>query len=463
MINGLEGIPRSGKSYEAVAFHVLPMLQQGRKVITNLPLLVDQFAAIDPSYRDLIELRTRPGKVLGTWDPDRIDDKGNGNAFELFKEGEGQPRNPAEGVAVFGHVWDYYSTWKHPKTGRGPVFIIDEAHVALPDMGTDKQVVQWFKLHGHFNADVLLITQSFRDINQAIARLMAMIVICRKADILGKEGSYIRKVKAGYRGAVISTEERAYKPQYFGLYRSHTQGNSVAESAASDVKPMLPKLKLFTRIWWAFALAVTAWAFWPESKPVVKTSDMEWYKELKQLPPGGTLPAHAGGVLRAAQAEPVELVKDASQVVQPVADDEVPEPYASKGLHLTGRITYGSDVVYTFAVSASNARIATLDSRDLIAMGYKWQPLTDCAGVLRWGKKAQAITCDAPALATGAADKPLVYEVPQGGGAPTGSSHGPVRSVPMPQPAEPQAGQITQAEITPALRLRNPLYSGPAG
>lgn len=449
MINGLEGIPGSGKSYEAVAYHVLPMLQQGRRVITNLPLLVDQFAAMDPSYRDLIELRTRPGKILGTWDPDRVDEQGNGSAFRLFAPGEGAPREPADGVSVFGHVWDYFSTWKHPDTGAGPVFIVDEAHVALPDVGTDKQVIQWYKLHRHFNADVLLMTQSFRDMNQPIARLMAMIVICRKADILGKKGSYIRKVKSGYRGAILSTETREYKPQFFTLYRSHTQGNSVAESAATDVQPMLPKFRLFTRIWWAVSVAVLAWSFWPSEKPpLVKTSDMQLSKDLQRVPAG-----HALG-----PSGPVPRLPSASQPApQPPAQfeapaDEVPEPYASKGLHLTGRISYAGQIVHTFAVSSSGQRIASIDSRDLVAVGYKWEPMTDCAGMLRWGKKTQAVTCDAPAMASGASDRPHVVEVPRGGGAPTGSSHGPVRSVTVPDLPPRPPGYITPAEIPSALR-----------
>ena len=46
-VNLLLGSPGSGKSYEAVAFHVLPSLQAGRKVITNLPLNVDEFLKFD--------------------------------------------------------------------------------------------------------------------------------------------------------------------------------------------------------------------------------------------------------------------------------------------------------------------------------------------------------------------------------------------------------------------------------
>ena len=57
MINLLLGAPGGGKSYEAVVYHILPALEKGRKVITNLPLNIERIAAIDPAYSDLIEKR----------------------------------------------------------------------------------------------------------------------------------------------------------------------------------------------------------------------------------------------------------------------------------------------------------------------------------------------------------------------------------------------------------------------
>ena len=123
----------------------------------------------------MIELRKTPRPILGTWDASRVDpETGQGSAFALTIDGTTTPA--PEHVQPFGHVWDYYSTWKHPKTGRGPLFVIDEAHEAMPDIGTDPQVISWYKLHRHFNSDVLLMTQSFRDMNQKISRLMGMVM-----------------------------------------------------------------------------------------------------------------------------------------------------------------------------------------------------------------------------------------------------------------------------------------------
>lgn len=122
-------------------------------------------------------------------------------------------------------------------------------------------------------------------------------------------------------------------------------------------------------------------------------------------------------------------------VSEPLDDKGNPEPYGGKGIHLTGRISMHGKSVWTFAVSANGQRIASIDSVDLVKAGYRWDPLTDCAGMLHWAKKTTAVTCDAPALAQGTNDKPVVLEVPAGGGAPIGSSvPGYVRDLPLPPP-----------------------------
>ena len=46
MINLLIGTQGSGKSYEAVVFHIIPAIEKGRQVITNLPLNIEHFRAV---------------------------------------------------------------------------------------------------------------------------------------------------------------------------------------------------------------------------------------------------------------------------------------------------------------------------------------------------------------------------------------------------------------------------------
>lgn len=405
MINGLEGIPGSGKSYEAVVYHVLEALRKGRKVVTNLPLVVPMFAAIDPRYAELIEVRRKPSPIRGTWDPERVDENGNGNAFELFEDGHTVPADVK--VSVFGHVWDYYTTWKH-EDGSGPLFVIDECHVALPTIGTSEAVIQWYKLHRHFNVDVLLMTQSFRDINQPIARLMGVLVKCRKADILGKADHYIRKVHGGYRGAVISTEQRKYLPQYFPLYKSHTQGNGVAEKAASDVAPFIVKFNRFKNAFLVVTLAACVYAFWPAEKAKPKPkADMptpQWLideqKRRAANPP--EFPPQDEGKASSQADKPAQAQAGAQ------LDDVDPEPFKDQRIHITGWMTMAGRTVHTFAVSAGGLHIFDLRDFDLAKAGYKWQPLGECSGMLRWRDKVRAITCDPPVMLSGSENKPVV-------------------------------------------------------
>ena len=158
------------------------------------------------------------------------------------------------------------------------------------------------------------------------------------------------------------------------------------------------------------------------------------------FPPPPAVQKPTPAPLQTSQAEPSNV------------DD--PEPYATKGLHLTGRITMGGKTVYTFSVSSSGQRIASLDSRDLKAAGYTWEPLTDCAGILRFKSKAIAITCDAPAMASGSNDKPLVLEVPEGGGAPTGSSRTTPRTSASFQPPPAQQPYSTPSDVVATYRPR---------
>lgn len=419
MINGLEGIPGSGKSYEAVVYHVLEALKDGRYVITNLPLIVPMFTAINPDFRMRIELRIRPQPVRGVWDASRItvDEDGNttGEAFELFPDGE--LREPEPGTRPFGHVWDYYSKRKDAK-GRGPLYVIDECHVALPKLGTSRAVIEWFKLHRHYNSDVLLMTQSFRSMCAEIAELLAILVKVRKADILGKKNAYIRKVHGGYRGAVISTEEREYRKEFFPLYKSHTQGSSVAEAGASDVAPFIVK---FNRLKWA-VLGVGAiaciWAFWP-STPKPKPA---WLKEAEKLR-GKPMPEPKGSAvfgpplssITPAASAPVQLQ---AQAPEPVAEriagmargggaqpegraGEVPEPYGLKGLHLTGFLRMGGRSAYSITVSQNGAVVSSMTDAELTRVGYKFTGIGDCVATVQWGDRVRTITCDSPSITVG--------------------------------------------------------------
>lgn len=209
MINLLLGQPGGGKSYESVAFHVIPaVVEKKRKVITNLPLLLDMWEQFFPGSTKLIEIR-------------------------------GSYRHDGKLYRPFSREEDYQDDWKDPETGVGPLYIIDECHKSLPRQGTPVTVEEWYAEHRHTGADILLITQSYGKINAAIRDAVQVVYRCKKATAFGSNDKYIRKVQDGIRGEVVNISIREYEKKYFPLYKSHTKSNdSVQEAFASDIVPL---------------------------------------------------------------------------------------------------------------------------------------------------------------------------------------------------------------------------------
>lgn len=265
MINLLMGPPGGGKSYEATVYHVLAALEAGRKVITNLPLNLDELSKIVPRARVLVEIREKS-------------------------------RDPRCSYA-FGSPLDYEDDWRDEKTGQGALFVVDECHKPLPRRGMSHAIpvdlpeeerarlssVQygqwlgaatdfWYAEHRHTGCDVLLMTQSHGKVSKAITDQIQVCYRVKKATVFGNSDGYIRKVQDGVRGEVLSVAERKYEPKWFPLYKSHTRVvGAVIEADARDVSPAFTKWKRsgyavigFAVVW----LCVRVVAFmWSEQAP----------------------------------------------------------------------------------------------------------------------------------------------------------------------------------------------------
>lgn len=232
MQNLIVGKSGAGKGYEVCAFHILTALSQGRKVITNMPLVLEKWGAIDPTFPHLIEMRKRAMPIRGTWEPTREE-----GAYHLFTD-QSQAIMPPSTARAFAGVWDYYSTWKHPDTQAGPLFVVDEAQNVIPRGNTSVEVEEWTALHRHFTCDVLFVTQSYGKLSQAVRDNIQIVYRLTKKIAWGQPNKYIRKVQDGIRGEVLNTTERTYNPAYFGLWVSHTQGGTGEEYGANDIVPL---------------------------------------------------------------------------------------------------------------------------------------------------------------------------------------------------------------------------------
>ena len=116
MINGIQGKPGGGKTYEAVVNHIIPVVTKDkRKVVTNLPLNIEHFCNVYGEYcRDLIEV---------------ID---------------GQFHNYG-GERPFSKKDHYlqYEDWVNEK-GQKVYFFIDECHLAMGVGATEKELKEFF-------------------------------------------------------------------------------------------------------------------------------------------------------------------------------------------------------------------------------------------------------------------------------------------------------------------------------
>lgn len=378
-------------------------------VITNLPLDLDRIQAIEPGCLDLIDIRTKPMPRLGTWEAGR-----EGEAFRCLPAAK-QPveitRRP------FSCVWDYWSDWRHPITGIGPLYVIDECHLAMPRGATDREVEEWFSIHRHFKADALLITQSYGKVSKPICDLVQIVYRCRKNIALGSPNSYTRKVQDGIRGEVVATAIRRYDKRLFGLYRSHTQTGGIgAEAGASDVRPI-----------WRHWSVYGALACFGGVAYAVATADMA-----NPLSPDAPKAASAPAKPPTKPPAPPQHSSKSTPSPEPTASAPIPampsEPFAGRGLHLTGVATIGLRSIYTFALSQNGQLIANITDADLKQAGYEWRPSGPCAGVAIHGNASRVIVCDAPQVG------PAMVQAKEGGARPAG---GPPQPKPSPATTPP--------------------------
>jgi zona occludens toxin len=223
-LNIIVGRPGSGKSYEAVAYHVLPAIKSGRRVVTNLPLNISHFEAIFGSdVLDLIYVRK----------DEFIKDHGVLHPFstpEHFTSEE----------------------WRNEQ-GQGPLFVIDECHFQYPKNGRNKKAnddllncLEYFSMHRHYGHDILFMTQSLGKLHRDLRDMIEIQFLVSKHAAVGSDKTYTRKVYdgAGVRPACVSEGVRRYDKTYFPFYKSHTlTEDDVQEAKSSDIVPLWKR-------WW---------------------------------------------------------------------------------------------------------------------------------------------------------------------------------------------------------------------
>nr|WP_314898792.1 zonular occludens toxin domain-containing protein [uncultured Deefgea sp.] len=345
MINLLLGQPGGGKSYEAVAFHILPNLEDGRRVITNLPLNLENIHSAVLGSNKLLSCRLERIPVY------------SGEDVETYRND-------------FEQASDFDDPWRDEATGRGPLYVIDECHKMYPRVGCDKKVLEFFAEHRHAGIDILLITQAYGKLSPDLRDMVQMVYRVKKMTAFGKSTSYIRKVQDGIRGEVMSTSEREYDSKYFQFYKSHTaSGSAVLEADAKDHSPSYLKWKRASYFLILGSLAYMAFLlFWPKShaeevkKLQLVTQTKAAIPDLTNItPPAVEMPVMDKKVV---SASPVQVVKN--------------HPFNGLTIHISGLLTAGQRHLYSFVIAQNGMPVASQSSEELKTAGYTVDYVSDC-------------------------------------------------------------------------------------
>ncbi|RDS86117.1 zonular occludens toxin domain-containing protein [Dyella psychrodurans] len=194
-----EGVPRSGKSYDAVRTHVLPALAAGRRV----------FARINGLNCDAIaeHLRLPVDRVA-----DLLVDVPTGQVRKLFVADQ-----------------DEHGTWCIADELKDALFVIDEAHefYVASRNAIDPCVEQFFALCGQNGMDGVLMSQWYRRLHSSVRARVERKNVFQKMTAVGVTGRYVLKqyhATEPDRFELVDTKTLSYDKAIFPLYAGYAAG-----------------------------------------------------------------------------------------------------------------------------------------------------------------------------------------------------------------------------------------------
>lgn len=319
MLVFLEGVPGSGKSYDAVASHILPALKARRVVYARLNGL------------DLPAHRERIAEAVGM------------AADELDRFLIHLPS--ADVVATLVAQQNEEQEWELPLSLRNALIIVDECHGFWPagKPGLLAPIEEFFALHRHYGMDIVVMSQFYKRLHTAIRYRVERKVVYQKLTAVGMEGAF----SASYYQTVqpdkyerVDRKTRKYDPAIFPMYKSVAHaGTSTAVYAAGGAnvwKKLGPAIAVF-----GVLLVLGVWSFarffqqgQPEPDPEPQTQSHQQAKPA----PGQS---HAGNVSQAVNPAPPPKPA-APPHVQHVLDlGEKARPRLAGYMQIEGRADHG--------------------------------------------------------------------------------------------------------------------------
>ncbi|MFT3847858.1 MAG: zonular occludens toxin domain-containing protein [Propionivibrio sp.] len=185
-----EGLPRSGKSHDAVKSHVFPAVRAGRRVVAYIEGL----------------------------NPEKI-------AAAVGVEAE-----TVKGLITVLTRDDVPEIWKH--CGKDAIVVIDEAQNYWPSQRQPlkPEMQRFIAEHGHDGLDIVLMGQCLSDVHPAWRRRVSQKVVFTKMEAVGQATRYTwisykasspEKFHESQKGPLLG---ESYDPVVFECYKSHNDG-----------------------------------------------------------------------------------------------------------------------------------------------------------------------------------------------------------------------------------------------
>jgi zona occludens toxin len=218
-----EGVPRSGKSYDAVLSHILPALKSGRVVYAringlNHDKIADHLGLSPGIVRDL--LREVPtADVLKT--------------FQARKNEAGE--------------------WGIADDLKNALFVVDEAHefyVASRE-AINPAIEQFFALCGQNGMDGVLMSQWYRRLHSSVRARIERKNVFQKLTAVGMTGKYLVTrfhTTTPDRFEKIGSDTCTYDPAIFPLYKGYADGASNVAVYKAGGKTVWHKIRKFALV-----------------------------------------------------------------------------------------------------------------------------------------------------------------------------------------------------------------------
>ncbi|GAB2585948.1 zonular occludens toxin domain-containing protein [Nitrincola alkalisediminis] len=361
MIFLIMGRPGGGKSYESVAYHVIPALNEGRKVITNLPLKIDYIKAVFGSaVADLIEFKF-PTK---------------------------------ENPVPFSTLADYGDTWTHPETGVGPLYVIDECHKPLRRGKTKQDVEEWYAEHRHSKSDILLISQYHRKLDLNICDLIDIVYSLGKQTMFGSQERYVRHTKSGIRGTTLDTQVRTYDPAFFPFYQSHTASTTAGkEATVRDVKPIWKKWQ-FVGAALFLVSGVTMMLVSVPNMFGTKSSSQPTQSTASKTDPTFTMLSNQFDMLEGSGQTETYVYTD-TLPADPAQAKANLHPFSEFQLRISGNVNSPKGPTIVIRALQNGQFAFVLTDNDLLNAGYTFDQRGDCLMHIQYQNYNGFITCGA--------------------------------------------------------------------